>query len=223
VIWYQGEANTGHAVQYRRLLPGLVADWRALFKQGDFPFYIVSLPAFMHRRTEPGDDGWAELREAQALAAATLSHSGLAVTIDTGEADNIHPKEKRIVGERLALCALAGHYKVSIASRGPSFASAEPVPGGLRLHFTGVDGGLVVHGQELGEFSVAGADRKWSWAKARIEGDSVVVSSPDVPAPVAARYAWQANPEATLFNGAGLPAVPFRTDDWPFVDGVSKP
>ena len=223
VIWYQGEANTGHAVQYRRLLPGLIADWRALFQQGDIPFYIVSLPAFMHRRTEPGDDGWAELREAQALAAAAVPNAGLAVTIDTGEADNIHPKEKRVVGERLALCALAGHYKVAVASHGPSFASAEQVPSGLRLHFAGIDGGLVVHGQALGEFSVAGADRKWSWANARIDGDSVVVSSPSVPEPVAARYAWQANPEATLFNGAGLPAVPFRTDDWPFVDGASKP
>ena len=223
VIWYQGEANTSHAEQYRRLLPGLIADWRALFGQGDIPFYIVSLPAFMHRRAEPGDDGWAELREAQALAASSVPNSGLAVTIDTGEADNIHPKEKRVVGERLALCALAGYYRADVHSHGPQFVSMDKIPGGLRLRFAGADGGLVVHGDRLGEFSVAGADRKWSWADARIEGDSVLVSSPAVPAPVAARYAWQANPEATLFNGAGLPAVPFRSDDWPFVDGQTKP
>jgi sialate O-acetylesterase len=222
VIWYQGEANTDRAAQYRRLLPGLIADWRALFGQGDIPFYIVSLPAFMHRRDLPGDDGWAELREAQALTAATVPGTALAVTIDTGDPDNIHPKEKRVVGERLALCALAGHYGAAVASRGPTFVSAEPVPGGLKLHFDGTSGGLVVRGTKLGEFSVAGADRKWSWAEASVEGDSVVVSSPAVPRPVAARYAWQGNPEATLFNGAGLPAAPFRTDDWPFVEVQPK-
>jgi sialate O-acetylesterase len=215
-IWYQGEANTTRAVQYRKLLPALVADWRSLFGQGDFPFYIVSLPRFTPRRAEPGDDGWAELREAQAFAAANVPNSGLAVTIDTGEADNIHPKEKKVVGDRLALCALAEHYGLPIAYRGPTFASAERVPGALRLHFSNVGGGLAVRGPKLGEFSVAGADRKWSWADARIDGDTVVASSPSVPEPVAARYAWQANPAATLYNDAGLPAVPFRTDDWPF-------
>jgi sialate O-acetylesterase len=216
-IWYQGEANTARALQYRKLLPGLISDWRALFQQGDIPFYIVSLPAFMHRRAEPGDDGWAELREAQALSAANVPNTGLAVTIDTGDADNIHPRQKKVVGERLALCALAGNYHVDVPSRGPTFASAEPVPGGLKLHFSNIAGGLVVHGEKLGEFSVAGADRKWSWADARIVGDAVVVYSPSVAQPVAARYAWQANPAATLFNIAGLPAVPFRTDDWGFV------
>lgn len=216
-IWYQGEANTARAAQYRKLLPGLIADWRALFQQGDIPFYIVSLPAFMHRRAEPGDDDWAALREAQALAATMVPNAGLAVTIDTGDADNIHPRQKKVVGERLALCALAGNYHVDVSCRGPTFASAEPFPGGLKLHFSNVAGGFVVRGQKLEEFSVAGADRRWSWADAKIVGDTVIVSSPNVAQPVAARYAWQANPAATLFNAAGLPAVPFRTDDWAFV------
>ncbi len=217
-IWYQGEANTTRGVQYRKLLPVLISDWRTLFGQGDFPFYIVSLPLFSARRSAPGDDGWAEVREAQAITAATVPNSGLAVTIDTGEPDNIHPKQKKVVGDRLALCALAEHYHLPVADRGPTFASVDSVPGALRLHFTNVGGGLVVHGPKLAEFSVAGADRKWSWADARVEGDTVLVSSPSVPDPVAARYAWQANPAATLYNAAGLPAVPFRTDDWPFSD-----
>ncbi len=215
-IWYQGEANTSRAVQYRKLLPGLIADWRALFHQGDLPFYIVSLPAFMHRRSEPGEDDWAELREAQAITATIVPNTGLAVTIDTGDADNIHPKEKKVVGDRLALCALAENYHVNIPYRGPTFASAEPFPGGLQLHFNNIGDGLVMRGEKLGEFSVAGADHKWSWADAKIVGDSVIVSSPSVPEPVAARYAWQSNPAATLFNDAGLPAAPFRTDDWAF-------
>jgi sialate O-acetylesterase len=213
-IWYQGEANTDRPYEYRSLLPAMIGDWRAAFGQRDFPFYIVSLPAFMHRKPEPTDDGWAELREAQALTARDVPNCGLAVTIDTGDPDNIHPKDKRIVSERLALCALAGHYGLKIPFAGPTFASAETLPGALRLHFDNADGGLTAKGGEAKEFSIAGADRKWHWATAKIDGDSILVSSPDVLNPVAARYAWQANPAATVYNGAGLPAVPFRTDDW---------
>ena len=128
-IWYQGEANFERAHQYRTLLPALIGDWRQLFGQGDFPFYIVSLPAFMHHRDEPGDDAWAELREAQALTAATVKNSGLAVTVDTGDADNIHPKDKQVVGERLALCALAGEYGKKISCAGPTFTSVEHLSG----------------------------------------------------------------------------------------------
>jgi sialate O-acetylesterase len=214
-IWYQGEANADRAHQYRTLLPAMIGDWRRLFGQGDFPFYIVSLPAFMLRKAAPGDDAWAELREAQALTARSVGNSGVAVTIDTGEADNIHPKDKKVVGERLALCALAGIYGEKVNHEGPTFTAADAVPGAMRLHFIHADGGLLAKGGKAEEFSVAGADRKWFWADARIDGDSVVVSSPAVPEPKAARYAWQSNPAATLFNGAGLPAVPFRTDDWP--------
>ena len=222
-IWYQGEANFQRAYQYRTLLPAMIGDWRKLFGRGDLPFYIVSLPAFMHRRGEPGDDAWAELREAQALTAGNVRNSCLAVTVDTGDPDDIHPKDKMIVGERLALCALAEEYGERIVHAGPTFRSVERVPGALRLHFAHTDGGLVAKGDSLEEFSIAGVDRKWYWAAAKIEGDTVIVSSPEVPDPVAARYAWQANPAATLYNGAGLPAVPFRTDDWPGITQNQKP
>ena len=215
VIWYQGEANFTRAAQYRALLPALIADWRLLFGQPDLPFYIVSLPAFMPRRDQPGSDGWTELREAQALTARTVPHTALAVTVDTGDAANIHPPDKQPVGERLALLALRETYGREVASQGPTFTRLEKIAGGLRLHFTHTDRGLVVRGERLGEFSLAGPDHVWHGAEARLDGDCVVVASPAVSDPIAARYAWQANPLATLFNGAGLPAVPFRTDDWP--------
>jgi sialate O-acetylesterase len=222
-IWYQGEANFQRAYQYRTLLPMMIGDWRKIFSQGDFPFYIVSLPRFMAHRNSPGDDAWAELREAQALTASTVKNSALAVTVDTGDADNIHPAEKQIVGERLALCALANEYGEKIPFAGPTLVSAKEIPGALKLKFKNTDGGLVVKGDELGEFSVAGKNHKWHWAEGKIEGDSIIVSSKDVPEPVAARYAWQANPRATLFNAAGLPAAPFRTDDWPEITEKYKP
>lgn len=213
VIWYQGEANVGRAAQYRKLLPAMIADWRKTFDQGDFPFYIVSLAAFMKHKDAPGDDGWAELREAQAVTAATVTNSGLAIAIDVGNASDIHPTDKKEVGERLALCALANHYGQDTPCSGPVFDHAEKISGALKLCFKHTEGGLVVKGDRLGEFSVAGANGKWFWADAKIEGDAVIVSSPDVPHPQNARYAWQSNPTATLFNGAGLPAVPFRTDN----------
>ena len=214
-LWYQGEANQTRPAQYRTLLPAMIADWRRLFQQPDLPVYIASLPAFMKRRDQPGTDGWTGVREAQILTGRTVPHTGTAITVDTGDADDIHPTEKLPVGERLALLALRDVYGKDVVSRGPEFARLEKIPGGLRVHFTHTDGGLVVKGDRPGEFSVAGADRQWHWAEARLEGDTVVVSSPAAPEPVAVRYAWQANPLATLFNGAGLPAAPFRSDDWP--------
>ena len=223
VIWYQGEANSSRAHQYRALLPSMIGDWRAGFQQGDLHFFIAGLPAFQARKTQPGSDDWAELREAQALTAATVAHCGLAVTIDTGEADNIHPKEKKPVGERLALQALAKYYGVKIPCDGPTYRSSERERNAFRVHFDHTDGGLQIHGEKLEEFSLAGSDRHWHWATATIDGDTVVVSSPDVPEPVAVRYAWQANPKATLANGAGLPATPFRSDDWPGVTDQRPP
>jgi sialate O-acetylesterase len=222
-LWYQGEENSPRGFQYRKIVPVMVADWRKLFAQGDFPFYIVSLPAFQHRSDTPTDAEWSETRESQAVAADTVRNSCLAVTIDTGDADNIHPKEKQPVGERLAYCALAKQYHKKVVYSGPTLASVERLPNGVRLHFAHTDGGLVVKGDKLGEFSVAGEDHKWYWADAKIEGNTIVVSSPSVPNPKEVRYAWQSNPAATLFNGAGLPAGPFRTDNWPGMTESHRP
>jgi len=215
-LWYQGEQNSDRGFQYRKILPVMIADWRKLFEQGDFPFYIVSLPAFKARSATPVDgDEWAETRESQAIAAATVPNSCLAVTIDTGDPDNIHPKDKQPVGERLALCALAKHYGKDVVYSGPTLTSVEHVPAAIVLHFAHADGGLVAKGNKLEEFEIAGDDRRWHWADAHILGDAVIVSSSEVPNPKEVRYAWQSNPAATLFNGAGLPAAPFRTDNWP--------
>jgi len=223
-IWYQGEQNSPRGYEYRKILPAMIADWRKAFGQGDFPFYIVSLPAFMQRSATPVDgDEWAETRDSQAIVAAEVPNSCLAVTIDTGEANNIHPKEKIPVGDRLARCALARYYHQKIAYQGPTFKKAKVEKDKVKITFAHTEGGLVVKGGKLGEFTIAGEDRKWHWADARIEGKSVVVSSPEVPKPVAVRYAWQSNPLATLFNGAGLPAVPFRTDDWPEMTQNARP
>ena len=189
------------------------------------------LPAFRPRRPVPvtGDE-WTETREPQAIAAAAIPNSCLAETIDTGDPDNIHAADKRPVGERLALCALANRYGKKIVYAGPTFASAGRLPGSIEIHFIYTDGGLVVKGTKLEEFSVAGQDQEWHWADGRVEGITVVVSSSEVPNPQEVRYAWQSNPAATLYNCAGLPAVPFRTDNWrgmteshrPYQSGMSQ-
>ena len=223
-LWYQGEENSPRGFQYRKILPVMISDWRKLFGQGEFPFYIVSLPSFHHRSEAPTDDEWAETRESQALTSASVHNSCLAVTIDTGDPDNIHPKDKEPVGERLANCALAKYYgKKKVVYSGPTLASVDHLPNAIRLHFDHTDGGLVVKGEKLGEFSIAGEDHKWYWADARIEGKTIIVSSPSVPNPREVRYAWQSNPAATLFNGAGLPAAPFRTDSWPGMTESHRP
>jgi sialate O-acetylesterase len=212
-IWYQGEANQTHASKYQSILTAMIGDWRQLLEQGDFPFYIVSLPAFMAHRDQPGgSDGWTEVREAQIQTARSVPNSGVAITVDTGESNNIHPRAKKVVGERLALVALAKTYGQDLVYQGPTLKSVEPMPGAIRVRFDHADGGLVAKDGEAKEFSVAGTDHKWHWAEAKIDGDSVVVSSPEVPEPVNVRYAWESNPRATLYNGAGLPAEPFRTD-----------
>jgi sialate O-acetylesterase len=176
-------------------------------------YHIVSLPAFTHHSESPGgDDGWREVRAAQIQTAQSIPNSAVAIIVDTGKPDNIHPKDKRIVGERLALCALAKTYSEDVLYQGPTFSSVERLPGAMKIHFTHTDGGLVAKGGVLKEFSIATSDHQWHWADAKIDGDTIIVSSPSVADPQDVRYAWQANPVATLYNGAGLPAVPFRTD-----------
>jgi sialate O-acetylesterase len=221
-IWYQGESNAGRAAQYRRLLPAMIKDWRNHFEVGAFPFYIVQLAAFMSTAPEPGDNEWAELREAQALTAKKVPHSGLAVAIDIGDAKDIHPKDKLDVGRRLALSALANTYGKKIEYSGPWYKSMKVTDRGICLSFDHVGGGLVAKGEKLTGFAIAGEDQKFVWADAVIDGSNIFVSSPKVAKPVAVRYAWDANPVCNLYNKAGLPAVPFRTDDWPMMTANNK-
>jgi sialate O-acetylesterase len=216
-IWYQGESNADRANQYRRLLPAMISDWREHFGVGDFPFYIVQLAAFQDTQPLPRENNWAELREAQAMTAKIGPHSGLAVAIDIGDAKDIHPKNKAEVGRRLALCALAQTYGKKVEFSGPWYKSMKREDHAIRLSFDHVDGGLAAKGGVLKGFAVAGEDQKFVWADAVIDGKQVVVSAPGVEKPVAVRYAWDINPVCDLFNQAGLPAVPFRTDDWPGV------
>ncbi len=215
VIWYQGEANVGRAIQYRKLLPAMISNWRRDFDQGPFPFYIVSLAAFLPHRDQPGDDDWAALREAQAITSQSVSNSGLAITIDIGDAANIHAPDKMDVGNRLARWALARDYGISIPCCGPELQQAIFNHDGCKIIFSHADGGLVIKGGQAAEFSLAGQDHHWFWAKATVDGNAIWLHSSEVSHPLAARYAWQANPIATLYNKANLPAVPFRTDDWP--------
>jgi sialate O-acetylesterase len=216
-IWYQGESNAGRAEQYRKLLPAMIQDWRTHFGVGDFPFYIVQLAAFQPVAPEPRESEWAELREAQAFTARTVKRSGLAVAIDIGDAADIHPKNKAEVGRRLALCALANTYQKPIEWSGPWYKGMKRSGNKIRLSFDHVDGGLAARGGDLQGFAIAAEDRNFVWAHAAIEGKTVIVSSPEVPHPVAVRYGWDINPVCNLYNQAGLPAVPFRTDDWPLV------
>lgn len=222
-VWYQGEQNSPRGYEYRRLLPAVIADWRRLFGQGNFPFYIVQLPAFGPRSTTPTDDGWADIRESQAIVAKTVPNSCLAVIIDTGDPKSLHPGDKKPVGDRLAYCALAKHYGKHVPYSGPTLASVQRLSHSIRLRFAHANGGLVAKGGKLEGFSIAGKDQKFYWANATIHGNTVVVSSPSVSHPTQVRYDWQSDPQATLFNGAGLPAGPFRTDHWPVVTQGVRP
>jgi sialate O-acetylesterase len=214
-IWYQGETNVGRAAQYERLLPLLIRDWRARFGVGDFPFLIVQLANYLERRAEPADSEWARLREAQLHVSQTVPHSGLAVTIDIGDAKDIHPKNKRDVGERLALAALAQVYGRRLESSGPIYRRMKVEGGRVRVAFDHAGGGLVAKGGGgLKGFAVAGEDGHFVRAETEIRGSEVLVWSPQVKRPAAVRYGWADNPECNLYNRAGLPASPFRTDDF---------
>jgi len=224
-LWYQGEENSPRGYQYRKVLTTMIGNWRNLFQQSNLPFYIVQLPAYLPRSATPTDDDWSDTRESQAVVAETVPNTCLAVTIDTGDPNTIHPTNKEPAGDRVARCALANYYgDKKIVFLGPTLAKVERRKGEIRLKFAHADSGLVMKGgDKLGEFSIAGDDQKFVWANARIEGDTVIVSSPNVPNPKEVRYAWQANPEATLFNGAGLPAGPFRTDHWTLETESARP
>jgi sialate O-acetylesterase len=213
VIWYQGEANAGRGKQYRTLFPAMIRDWRAAWGQGDFPFLYVQLANWQPRKPEPSESGWAELREAQLMTLKEPA-TGMAVIIDIGEAEDIHPRNKHDVGHRLAVWALAKTYGKKIEYSGPLYESHKVEGTMVRVRFTHAGGLKAMNGGAVEGFAVAGADKKFVWAKAKIEGDSVVVWSDSVASPVAVRYAWADNPAANLYNGTGLPASPFRTNEW---------
>lgn len=241
VIWYQGESNAGRAWQYRTAFPLLIQDWRKLWNEPNLPFYFCQLANYMSKSTNTGESAWAELREAQSYT-LKLPHTGQAVLIDLGEAEDIHPRNKEDVGERLALLALANDYnRKDVVAVGPTYEDKAVVGNKVYLKFRdeGKGSELVAHtlpatyplktanntskplvlpspDSQLQGFMICGADKKWVWAQAKVEGKhSVVVWSPQVPEPIAVRYAWANNPTCNLYNASGLPAVPFRTDDFP--------
>lgn len=227
-IWYQGESNGGEGMEYYHKKKALVEGWRKLFNP-DLAFYWVQLADFQKPNDNPaGGDGWARIREAQRLAAKDIPHTGMAVITDIGAANDIHPRNKQDVGDRLARYALHQTYdKSAIVPAGPLYKSVKADGKTIRVNFDNVGGGLMVGKKEglkpteevkdgkLARFAIAGEDKQWKWADAKIEGDAVVLSSPEVEKPVAVRYAYSMNPEgANLYNKEGLPASPFRTDDW---------
>ena len=219
-IWYQGESNALKAHEYRKLLPALIESWRKSSKNENLTFLVVQLPNHGATPEQPGESAWAELREAQFLTAKHVPDTGLAVTIDVGDPNDVHPHRKFEVGQRLALWALGTTYKKPIVFSGPLYDAMKVEAQEAKIHFTHVGAGLEVHGgKNLQGFAVAGPDRKFHWAEARIEGDTVIVSSREVSSPLAVRYAWADSPHCNLFNKDGLPASPFRTDDWPGITG----
>ena len=212
-IWYQGESNAGRAYQYRTLFPTMIRNWRSVWGY-DFPFYFVQLPNWRPRQDQPGESDWAELREAQAMTLRE-PHTGMAITIDVGDGDDLHPRNKLDVGRRLATLALANVYGKEIIPSGPLFDRFKVEGNKVRISFKYGQGLKTSDGGPVKGFAIAGADRRFVWAEARIEGDTVVVSTPGIQKPVAVRYGWADNPLVNLYNKAGLPASPFRTDDWP--------
>lgn len=213
-IWYQGETNVDRAYQYRQLFPLMIRTWRDDWAQGDFPFYFVQLASVMPVKEQPGDSATAELREAQTMTLRT-PNTGMAVTIDIGDAKSSHPTNKQDVGDRLARWALAKTYGKDLVYSGPLYRGMENRDNQIVLHFDHLGTGLATKdGAALKGFSIAAADKRFVWADARIVGDTVVVSSSEVPNPVAVRYAWADNPVCNLYNSEGLPASPFRTDTW---------
>ncbi|MGQ1947993.1 sialate O-acetylesterase [Geofilum sp. OHC36d9] len=208
VIWYQGENNAQLAWQYRRLFPAMIKNWRTDWKQGDFPFYFVQIAP--HRSQNP------EIREAQLMALRSVKNCGMVVTTDIGDSTNIHPTNKQEVGRRLSLWALAKTYnKKDIVYSGPIYRSMKIKENKIILSFDYVDGGLICKGDSLTHFTIAGADSVFYPAHAEIKGNVITVSAPEVKQPASVRFGWNYFPIHNLFNKSGLPASPFRTDDWP--------
>ena len=217
-FWYQGESNEARAQQYGLLLPTMIRAWRERWGEGDFPFGIIQLPNYRDPKPDPADEPWSFIREAQRQTAMTVRNTGLIVTIDIGEARDIHPKNKLDVGRRMVRWALAEVYGRKITSTGPMFQSSKIAGSKIVLTFDEAGAGLKIRdGDKLDEFAIAGVDHKWVWAEAKIVGrNRVEVWSPEVAQPLSVRYAFNNNPKhPNLTNETGLPASPFRTDDWP--------
>ena len=210
-IWYQGEGDVGRATTYETKLKSLIADWRGLFGVGQFPFYMVQIANFGPPAKEPANSGWAMVREAQAAVTASVPHTGMGLAIDRGEIYNIHPPNKRDVGVRLALPALAQTYGKPVAYEGPRYQGMKVEGNAVRISFDHAEGLVSLGGGPTG-LAIAGADGKFVWAQAYLDGETLVVSSPLVPAPTMVHYGWSDNPLCNLYNAAGLPAVPFRTE-----------
>lgn len=221
-IWYQGESNAGRAFEYRTLFPVMIQSWRDSWQQGDFPFLFVQLAPFMKIEKEPKPSAWAELREAQLLTTQNCKNTGMAVITDVGDEKDIHPQKKAPVGARLALAARAIAYGDNIIYSGPVYETMKKDGDKIVLNFKHTGGGLETRGGSLQGFAIAAADQKFVSAKAKIEGDKVVVWSPDVADPVAVRFGWANYPLGNLWNKEGLPATPFRTDDFPLTTAPKK-
>jgi sialate O-acetylesterase len=219
-IWYQGESNAGRAYQYRTLFPIMIRDWRKAWGN-NFPFYFVQLANWHAHKAEPDESDWAELREAQTMTLRE-PQTGMAVIIDIGDPDDIHPRNKLDVGRRLAAWALAGTYGRNVIPSGPLFDRYTIEGDKVRIHFKYATGLKTSDGGPVKGFAIAGEDRRFVWADARIDGDTVVVMSPKISKPVAVRYGWADNPVVNLYNQAGFPASPFRTDDWPGVTATRR-
>jgi sialate O-acetylesterase len=224
VLWYQGESNVPRAAQYATSFPQMITDWRARWKEGNFPFYFVQLAAYLplNRNTLAGST-WAELRDAQRQTLA-LPNTCMTVTTDIGDANDIHPRNKQDVGLRLAACALKKDYNKDVVESGPVYKAMEIRGNSIELQFDSIGSGLMAkdkYGYLYG-FTIAGEDQQFKWAKATIQGDKVIVSSTEVPNPVAVRFGWVDNPsETNLYNKEGFPASIFRTDTWKrLTDGV---
>lgn len=221
-IWYQGESNAGRAEQYRSLFADMIRCWRRDWGQGDFPFLCVQLAPFKAVKDQPAESDWAELREAQWLATKTLPKVGMAVITDVGDPKDIHPTKKQPVGARLALAARGIAYGEKIEFSGPLYRTHEIKGDQIVLHFDHVGKGLEARDGELKGFAICGDDKNFVWAKAQIVGDTVVVSSAEVVKPVAVRFGWADCPVLNFWNKNGLPASPFRTDDFPMVTAAKK-